>query len=199
MKIVYLIFRKNTMEVKQRSRDFVNVLSYVSECIIPIILLYIVGFGIISKRPVFEDFLEGAKDGVKIVIELIPTLIGLIVSVGVLRYSGFFHVIGRILAYPAKLLGIPETVVPVMLIRIISNSAATGFVLDIFHTYGPDSLEGNMVSILMGCTETLLYTMSVYFMKVKVKKTRWTFPGGLFATAAGITASIYLAKCMILN
>ena len=85
---------------------------------------------------------------------------------------------------------------PVTIVKIFSSSAAVSFVLDIFKEYGPDSLVGNMVSIMMGCTETVFYTMSVYFMSAHIRKTRWTLPGALVATAAGIAASIFLADLL---
>ena len=91
---------------------------------------------------------------------------------------------------------IPVEVIPVFIVRIFSSSAAVSFVLDIFKEYGPESLVGNMVSIMMGCTETVFYTMSVYFMSAHIRKTRWTLPGALVATAAGIAASIFLADLL---
>ena len=169
---------------------------FLSEAMVPLIIFYIVGFGILSKRPVFDDFINGAKDGMKTVAGIMPTLIGLMTAVGVLRASGFLDFLGELLKNPASWLCLPAPVVPVILVRLVSNSAATGLVLDIFKEYGPDSLIGNMVSIMMGCTETIFYTMSVYFMTAGIRKTRWTLPGALAATAAGIGASIILAGSM---
>ena len=152
---------------------------YISEYLVPIIIFYIAGFAFLSKRPVFDDFIEGAKQGMKTVAEILPTLIGLMTAVGVLRASGFH---------------IPAQIVPVILVRLVSSSAATGLLLDIFKTSGPDSYVGMMVSILESCTETVFYTMSVYFMTAKVTKTRWTFAGAMLATGAGVAASIILAS-----
>lgn len=164
-----------------------------SEFMIPLVIFYMVGFGLIAKRPVFDDFLEGAKEGARTVIGIFPTLIGLMTAVGVLRTSGFLEYLAFVLERPAGLLKIPADVVPVLLVRAISNSAAVGLVLDLFKKYGPDSYIGMLVSILMGCTETIFYTMSVYFMSAKISKTRWTLPGAFAATAAGVIASILLA------
>ena len=124
---------------------------------------------------------------------MFPTLVGLMTAIGILRASGFLEFLASMVQGPADALHIPGPVVPVILVRLISNSAAIGLVLDIFRTYGPDSYIGTMVSILMGCTETIFYTMSVYFAAAKVQKTRWTLPGALAATAAGIISSIILA------
>ena len=131
---------------------------------VPLTVFYIVGSGILAKRPVFDDFLDGAKEGMRTVADVLPTLIGLMTAVGVLRASGILEVLSELLKFPAALCHIPVPVIPIILVRIISSSAAVGLILDIFKEYGPDSLVGNMVSIMMGCTETVFYTMSVYFM-----------------------------------
>lgn len=173
-----------------------DILIFLSEFMVPLVIFYIVGFGFLSKRPVFDDFLRGASEGMKTVVGIMPTLIGLMAAVGVLRASGFLDAAAEFLTIPANFLRIPVPLIPVILVRVVSSSAATGLVLDIFKEYGPDSLIGNMVSIMMGCTETIFYTMSVYFMTAGIRKTRWTLPGALAATAAGIAASIVLAGMM---
>ena len=171
-----------------------KVLVYLSEWLVPMMIFYIVGFGILSKRPVFDDFLKGAKEGMKTVSGVMPTLIGLMTAIGVLRESGFLEAASEILKTPAEILKIPVELVPVIFVRMISSSAATGLVLDIFKTHGPDSLIGTIVSIIMGSTETIFYTMSVYFMTAKIGKTRWTLPGALIATTSGIAASIFIGN-----
>lgn len=166
---------------------------YLSTYLVPLVIFYIVGFAFLSKRPVFDDFIEGAKEGMKTVAQILPTLIGLMTGVGVLRASGFLEFLSGLLEKPASLFRIPGEVVPVILVRLVSSSAATGLLLDIFKNFGPDSYLGMMVSIMESCTETVFYTMSVYFMTVKVTKTRWTLAGALAATAAGVAASVILA------
>ena len=168
-------------------------LVFMSEYMVPLVIFYIVGFGVLAGRPVYDDFLKGAENGLKTVIGMMPTLIGLMVGIGVLRASGFLEAVSAVLAIPASWFHIPTQVIPVALIRLISNSAAIGLVLDLFKTYGPDSYIGLIVSIMMGCTETIFYTMSVYFMSVGIRKTRWTLAGALIATLAGVMASILLA------
>ena len=167
---------------------------FLSEAMVPLIIFYIVGFGILSKRPVFDDFMNGAKDGMKTVAGIMPTLIGLMTAVGVLRASGFLDFLGGLLKNPASWLCLPAPVVPVILVRLVSNSAATGLVLDIFKEYGTDSYVGMLTSILMSCTETVFYCLSIYFGTVKIKKTRYTMGGALAATAAGVAASIVLSR-----
>lgn len=173
-----------------------DILIFLSEFIMPLVIFYIVGFGVLSKRPVFDDFLAGAVEGMKTVAGIMPTLIGLMAAVGVLRASGFLEALSGILKLPAGWLHIPVPLIPVILVRMVSSSAATGLVLNIFKEYGTDSLIGNMASIMMSCTETVFYTMSVYFMTAGIRKTRWTLSGALFATGAGIAASVVLAGLM---
>ena len=171
-------------------------LLFLSEAMVPLMIFYIVGFGLLSGRPVSDDFIDGAKDGMKTVAGIFPTLAGLMVSVGIIRSSGFLDFLGEVLAMPAALLHLPPQLVPVILVRLVSNSAATGLVLDIFKEYGTDSRLGLMASIMMSSTETVLYCMSLYFGSVKITKTRYTLPGALLATAAGVAASVILAGAM---
>lgn len=174
-------------------------LIWLSHGLIPFVVCYIVAFGLISKRPVFDDFLDGAKDGMKTVAGILPTLIGLMTAVGVLRASGFLDALGGWLAVPAAWLHIPESLIPLTLVRLVSNSAATGLVFDIFGKYGPDSFIGMTASVMMSCTETVFYCLSIYFGSVGVTKTRFALPGALVATAAGIAASILLSNFLFFS
>ena len=165
---------------------------FLSSCLIPLIIFSIAGFGLLSGRPVFDDFLKGAKDGMKTVFQILPTLVGLITATGILRASGFLDFLAGLLETPAAFFHLPAPVVPVLLLRLISNSAATGLVLDIFKEYGADSAVGMMASVLMSCTETVFYCISIYFGTVKITKTRYTLAGAAVATAAGTAACIFL-------
>lgn len=125
-----------------------------------------------------------------------PTLIGLMIAVGILRASGFLTFFGNMVAVFTDQIGLPSEVVPLIFVKMFSSSAATGLVLDIFKNYGTDSYIGMLTSIMMSCTETIFYTMSVYFMTAKVTKTRWTLAGALMATLGGIIASLVLVGLM---
>ena len=168
-------------------------LSALSDLMVPVLIFYVVGLGLLMKQDVFGDFLNGAKDGMRTVIGIVPTLIGLMAAVGVLRTSGFLDFLSGVLAGPAAFLHIPAQVVPLLLVRLVSSSAATGLLLDIFKTYGPDSRLGMMVSVLESCTETVFYTMAVYFGAVHIKKTRYTLAGALLSSLVGMAVSIALA------
>lgn len=174
-----------------------SVLSNLSNIIIPLVIFYIVAEGILAKTNIYEDFIKGAKDGFQVVIRIMPTLIGLMVAVGILRASGFLDFVGRITGGLTDSLGYPSELIPVTIIKMFSSSAATGLVLDLFKRYGTDSYIGLVTSIMMSCTETVFYTMSVYFMAAKVTKTRFTLTGALLSTLAGIVASVLLAQGMV--
>ena len=168
-------------------------LLYIADLIVPMVIFLIVSYGVLMKVNVYDSFIKGAKSGFFTVIKIMPTLIGLMVAVGVLRASGFLEFVGGLFGGVADRLGFSAELVPLMLVKMFSSSAATGLVLDIFKNHGPDSLIGLTTSIMMSCTETIFYTMSVYFLAAKVTKTRYTLKGALLATFAGIAASIVLA------
>ena len=173
-----------------------EILVKLSSFIIPGVMLFITIYGIKSKRNIYDDFVSGAADGLKTVVKVLPTLIGLMVAVGVLSESGFMEFLGKWLGKITNPLGFPGELMPVTIVKIFSSSAETGMVLDIFKRYGPDSYLGIVTSIMMSCTETIFYTMSVYYITAKVTKTRWTLPGAILATIAGTIASVILAKLM---
>lgn len=169
---------------------------YLSNCMIPLVIFYIVGYGILQKSNVYEDFIKGASKGFRTVVEIMPTLVALMVGVGILRASGFLDFVAELLKPLAEMIGFPAELVPLSLVRLFSSSAATGMVLDIFKEFGTDSYVGKIASIMMSCTETVFYTMSVYFLTAKVSKTRYTLAGALIATFAGIAASVFLSVWM---
>lgn len=170
-----------------------KVLMYISDIIIPLVIFFVVGYGMTSGIKVYETFLKGARDGLRIVVDILPTLTGLMVAVGILRSSGFFELLGTVLSPMTQAVGLPAQLIPLLIVKMFSSSAATGLVLDIFKINGPDSYAGMVTSILMSCTETIFYTMSVYFLAAKVTRTRYTLTGALLATLAGTIASIVLA------
>jgi len=174
-----------------------RMLTYVSDMLIPLIIFFVVGYGLVSGVKVYETFLKGAKDGLRVVVDIVPTLVGLMMAVGILRSSGFFDLLGSLLGPLTEGIGLPAQLVPVLIIKMFSSSAATGLVLDIFKTNGPDSYVGMLTSIIMSCTETIFYTMSVYFLAAKVTKTRFTLSGALFSMLVGTIVSIILAGIMV--
>lgn len=173
-----------------------KVLMYMTDLMIPLIIFGIVSYGVAQKVKVYDTFIQGAKDGFFTVIKIMPTLIGLMVAVGILRASGFLDCLSEILGNFSEYVGFPGELVPLTVVKMFSSSAATGLLLDVYKEYGTDSYIGLVASISMACTETIFYTMSVYFIAAKVTKTRYTLPGALFATLAGLVASAILAGAM---
>ena len=163
-----------------------RVMLYISDLIVPFLIFYVVAEGLAAKRPVYDDFVKGAKDGLKTVVQI-------------LRASGFLDFLAGLLGGLTEKVHFPSELLPLAIVRMFSASAATGLALDVFKEYGTDSYVGLAASIMMGCTETVFYTMSIYFMAAKVKKTRYTLPGALLATVAGIAVSVWLAGNMAFN
>ena len=160
---------------------------FCSDMIIPIIILGIVCYGVTQHVDVYESFIKGANSGFQTVIKIMPTMLALMIAVGILEAIGMW--IGSMTDH----IGFPGELVPLTVVKMFSSSAATGLLLDLYKEYGTDSRIGLIASISMACTETIFYTMSVYFMTAKVRKSRYTLPGALIATFAGIAASVVLA------
>jgi len=169
-----------------------RVLTGFSDYILPLVLFLILTIALMKKRPVYDEFTEGAKDGFQVVFGILPTLIGLMGAVGVLRASGALDALCHLLQPVTDFLYFPSELLPLVVVKAFSSSAATGLLLDIFETYGPDSYLGELASVILSCTETIFYTMSVYFLTAKVTKTRYTLAGALFTTVVGIVVSCML-------
>lgn len=173
-----------------------NFLVFLSTYILPFFIFYVVAYGLLKGRNVYQAFVEGAKGGFHTALGILPTLVGLLVAVGVLRASGFLDLVSGLLKNLLKGTGFPAEILPLVIVRLFSNSAATGLALDLFKAHGPDSHQGLLASLFLSSTETVFYTMSIYFMSVKIKKTRYTLPGALLATLAGIAVSVALVSFM---
>lgn len=175
-----------------------NVLANFSNIVIPILIFYIVSYGIVSGSHVYDDFIKGAKSGLITVVKILPTLIALMVGVGILRSSGFLTFLGSLIQkFPGGSF-LAADLYSLIFIKIFSGSAATGLVLDIFKTYGPDSFTGMMASILCSCSETVFYTLSIYFLTAKVTKTRFTIPGAMLGVIVDVIISYLLTMYMII-
>ncbi len=171
-------------------------LTFLSGLIMPLMFMSIILYGYLSKVDLYETFKIGAKDGMVTVLEIFPTLLGLMVSVSILRTSGFFEFISGLIEIPMQYIGFPVDAVPLTLMRLISSSASTTLLLDIFKKYGTDSYMGTFVSIMMSSTETVFYTMSIYFMSINITKTKYTLQGALIANLAGVISALYITNLM---
>ncbi|HHT98396.1 MAG TPA: spore maturation protein [Clostridiales bacterium] len=171
-----------------------DLILYISNFIMPFVVLFIISYGLYKKVNIYDEFIKGATEGFKVVLNIAPTLIGLMLAVGVLRVSGALDILSSFIMPLTNLLHFPSVLIPSVIIKLFSSSAATGLVLDIFKNYGPDSYEGRLISIIMSSTETIFYTMTVYFMSIGIKKTRYTLIGCLIATLAGVVGSVVITN-----
>jgi len=169
-----------------------GILLLISDFMIPLVIVGIILYGFSRKVKVYDVFIEGAMDGMKITAKILPTLVGLMVAVGILRASGALGLLSSLLAPITDMVGFPNEVLPLTIMRLVSSSAATGLQLDIYANYGPDSFIGRFTSVMMSSTETIFYTLSVYFMSVKITKTRYTLGGAIFANIVGVAASLLI-------
>lgn len=167
-----------------------NLFLFISDMIIPMTIFGIVCYGVMAKVEVYDVFIKGAKSGFFTVIKIMPTLVALMIAVGILRASGFLEMLSELLGKVTQYIGFPGELVPLTVVKMFSSSAATGLLLDLYKEFGTDSYIGRIASISMACTETIFYTMSVYFMTAKVSKTRYTLAGAMLATMGGLVASV---------
>lgn len=172
-------------------------INYISNMAIPGVILIIIMWGIFEKKPVFDLFLDGAKEGLEMAVKIFPTLIGIFFAIYLLRYSGIVLFFTNLISPIAKLVNIPSEVIPLALLRPISGSAAIGVATDIMKQYGVDSFIGKVTSVMMGSTETTFYTIAVYTSYVNVKKNRGVLAAALTADIVGILTAV--AFCRILS
>ena len=171
-----------------------SILLTISDFLIPVTILFIVVFGCLQKVDIYEVFLEGAKEGLRTVVDILPTLIGLVLAVEVMGAGGLLDMLVEWIRPFAEAVGFPAELAPLSIVRLVSSSAATGLLTDLFARYGPDSFLGRAASVMMSCTETVFYTMSLYFLSIGVKKTRWTLPCALLANLVGGFAAVWLVE-----
>ena len=171
-------------------------INYFSNLIIPFIFIFVIVIGIKEKKQVFDLFLEGAKEGIKITFNIFPTLVGLFVAIGVLRSSGVLELIIKIISPITNLLGFPREIMPLAILRPISGSASIAIGTDIMKQYGVDSKIGLIVSTIMGSTETTIYTIAIYSAQVKIKKTRHVLLAALIGDMVGIAVSVVIWRIL---
>lgn len=173
-----------------------NVINYISNAAIPVIITVIILYGLKEKKKVFDIFLDGGKEGLEIVIKMFPTLIGIFLAVGALRSSGIIDLIVSVITPITNLLEIPSQIMPLALLRPISGSASMAVAVDIMQNYGVDTLTGLITSTIMGSTETTLYTVSVYMRGKNYKNTGRVITVALIGDILGILLSVKLWNIM---
>lgn len=173
-----------------------QIVHFLSATAIPMMIVIIIAYGIKEKQKVFDIFLEGAKEGLQIVIQIFPTLLGIFLAVGLLRSSGVLDFVIQLISPITNLLQIPSQILPLAMLRPISGSASMGVAVDIMQQYGVDSIIGSITSTIMGSTETTFYTIAIYTACVKIKKIRFVLAAALLADLAGMIASVIICQIM---
>lgn len=167
-----------------------KIVNYISSAAIPIVMVIIIVYGLLEKNKVYDTFVDGAKEGMEIVIKLFPTLLGIFVAVGVLRSSGVLDFIIKIISPITNVLNIPGEIMPLTIVRPISGSASTAVATDIISKYGVDSKIGLIASTIMGSTETTFYTIAIYTSAVGVKKIKFVLAAALIGDLIGMLTSV---------
>ena len=173
-----------------------NFINYISNAAVPLTILIIILYGVIEKQATFDIFLEGAKEGILIVVNIFPTLLGLFLSINVLRASGIIETFTNIAMPLLNLLKIPAEILPLALLRPISGSASMAVATDIMKNFGVDSLIGLISSTIMGSTETTLYTIAIYTSAIRIKKARFVLIAALLADFVGMLTSVIFWRIM---
>jgi spore maturation protein B len=171
-----------------------NITNTASSWAIPMIFLLIVVTAAIRKVKVYEVFVEGAKEGFHVGVKIIPYLVAILAAIAVFRGSGALDWSISLLQPILNPLGVPPEVLPMALMRPLSGSGALGVMSEGLETYGPDSLIGNMLSTMMGSTETTFYVLAVYFGAVNIRRSRHAVAACLIGDFAGIVAAIFICK-----
>lgn len=173
-------------------------LNYITKSIIPIIVLIIITYGMFKGRKVYEWFIEGSKEGLQVCLNIFPYLLAMIVAVHIFREANLLEMLNNLIAPLTGVIGLPREVTPLVLIKPLSGSGAIGILTDILKTYGADTSIGMIASVIMGTTETIFYTITVYFGAVKIKKIRHTLWAAIFAELSAIIAAIFMVNLLFL-
>lgn len=171
---------------------------YITKSIIPIIVVIIITYGMIKGKKVYEWFIEGAKEGLKVCLNIFPYLLAMIIAVNIFREAKLLDILNNIISPVSSLIGLPKEIVPLVLVKPLSGSGALGILTDIVKTYGPDSYIGLIASVIMGTTETIFYTVTVYFGAVQIKKIRHTVWAAILADLTAIIVSILLVSKLLM-
>lgn len=173
-----------------------SVMNIISVWALPAIIILILTFGLIRKVPLYEVFTTGAKEGFKVSVNIIPYLVAIMVGISMLRASGIIEGIGTLLSPILSHFNISADVIPLMIVRPLSGSAALGIFSDIAHNAGPDAFTTKLAAIMVGSSETTFYVLAVYFGAVGISKIRYALAVGLLADLIGIVSAILVCNWM---
>ena len=175
---------------------FQKLMQIISLWTLPAILILILTMGLYKKVPLYETFTDGAKDGFKVAVNIIPYLVAIIVGISMFRASGIIEMISNICSPILSYFNVPAETIPVMIVRPLSGSAALGVFSDIAHNLGPDAYATKLAAVMIGSSETTFYVLAVYFGAVGISKLRYALIVGLLADAISILAAIAVCNLM---
>ncbi len=161
--------------------------------ILPLMILIILAFGIFKKVPVYEEFVEGAKDGFTVSIKIIPYLVALIAAISMFKASGAMEWVTSLLGVILNKFSIPADILPIMITRPLSGSAALGLFSELAASHGADSFVTKMAAIMIGSSETTFYVLTVYFGSIGIKKFRYALLTGILSDIISIVLAIWAA------
>lgn len=173
-----------------------KVLEYISYLMIPLMILGIIIYGLIKKKKVYELFIEGVLDGLKVMLHIFPTLLSIMIAISIFKSSGGMEIITNLLSPISKLVGIPNEILPLGIMRSVSGGASIGLLADTLDTFGADSLIGRIAATIMGSSETTLYVLAVYLAATSVKDTRNILYISLFSDFVAIILAVHLCNIM---
>ena len=176
---------------------FFRIMETISLLAIPFVLTMFPLYAMTRKVLVYEEFVEGAKEGFQVAVRVIPYLVAILVAIGMFRASGGIELLNSWLRPLLNIFRFPPELLPLALIRPLSGSGANGVFMDLVHTYGADSLLAQMGATIMGSSETTFYVLAVYFGSVAIRKTRHAVAAGLAADIAGVAASVIVCNLML--
>lgn len=165
-------------------------ITMISTWLIPCSILIILFVATYKRLPNYELFVEGGKEGIQMAFSLLPFLVGMIVSISILRSSGALEAFIQLISSALAFVGIPPEILPLALIRPISGTAALSMTTELISQYGPDSFIGRLASTMQGSTDTTLYILTIYFGAVGIKRMRYALKVGLLADLVGIIISV---------
>jgi len=162
--------------------------------LMPSLIVILLVAALFKGAGVYDAFVKGASDGLPMLIKILPCMAAMLIAIKVVRASGALEAFTELISPVLQKTGFPPDLVPLLLLRPFSGSAAMSLLADVLNTKGPDSFEGVAASIMMGSTETIFYTVALYFGSVGVKKTRYALPAGIVADTVGVIASVIFCK-----
>jgi len=167
-----------------------DILAAISTWAVPVMLVGIPLVGIIRKVKVYDEFVEGAKEGFTVAVRIIPFLVGILVAIGMFRGSGAMDLLTAGLTPVMSAIGFPAELFPLAVLRTLTGSGSLAFATDLIKTHGPDSLLGRMAATVYGSSETTFYVLAVYFGAVGVKRTRHAVPAALIGDIVAAIATV---------